>query len=296
MSENIRIDLFLRYKFDYEEGGSLLDAYDGTKSLHGIAKSINLFTHAFLKNDILRQAPRLQGAKIFVTPQREGSVLQQIQVFIQDPIVIAALGGYSALKIQQIEKLFTNSLKWAFKAATGTNTQNDELGEISPSLVGTDLEPHFNDFQQQTLQDLPEVIEPALIEFHRPLLKSNGTITLEDNQNIALAHFDYSTLQYLQNTTLQENRETIVGNVTRLNGINGNGRLFDQNLNRTVSFELASKEIFDKVGKTLSWSIDKFIRKEPCELKFTILRAISENERTKKYFVYDVSFSDGTKL
>ncbi|WP_028879222.1 hypothetical protein [Terasakiella pusilla] len=157
---------------------TMLPMYDGSKSIHGIARAIQISVHGFIHYDVIHHATALRGADIYMLPSRRGSFLQELVIQItQNPEVYAAGIGSGVLS-----NACYDFLKMTFAKATG--------------LVATPETPFMtklNTKDEPFLDSVAEAMEGSLIDGHRTIQSVGGDVTLERPKS-TLATFDRDTL------------------------------------------------------------------------------------------------------
>ena len=69
----------LKLRFDGKNVGSEgLRLYDGTTSLHGFARALQITSHAYLNDNPVSKATALSGGVLYFGPPKKGSVLFNI--------------------------------------------------------------------------------------------------------------------------------------------------------------------------------------------------------------------------
>ncbi|WP_375281052.1 hypothetical protein [Pseudooctadecabacter sp.] len=146
-----------------------LDFYDAAQAMVGFQRSIALTTHLVINGSIITQAPALKGARVIARAPEAGSY--------RIPAYILALStGAYALGTAETDTplghLVYSAYDYAVQRTLGFNVdfekslgqQYEDLNESGDNSFPTLTEPQ--------LESLSEKLEPALIEMHRPIIKS----------------------------------------------------------------------------------------------------------------------------
>jgi len=254
----------IRLKFMYEHGSAdrhLLDLYDGAVSLGGIARAMTLATHALVNGEIRTRGDAAHGAKFYLRPAQPGS-------FVFEALIsMAAVVCTSAV--------FYNFIKQAFQAAVGGPDNASEL----PPAVQKRIEP--------TLDELSTVLEPSLIDVHRPIYQApEMTLKVMRPRGEVLVVFDQHTHAYLQPKTVTVHHP-VAGNVTRYNTNSRWGRFYDKAAGRTVSFFL-SEDISERERSLVTWSLHESNLLREGTLYFSATANVTPTNRVKRYDVTHV--------
>lgn len=253
-----------KVKFKYEHGtadSNLLDLYDGAKSLEGIARALTITTHALLNGEIRTRADSATGAELYIRAPQSGSFIFEAAVF---------MGGAISSGV------FYDFIKYAFNEAVG--------------LV--DESPHRRSLQERvepTIGELPAVLETALIDVHRPILRApEMTLSVTRPRGEVLATFDANTALYLQPLTVPRG-EPVIGNVTRYNTLSKWGKLYDRSEHRVISF-LLNPDMTEHERSLITWSLHQSNLGRDGQLYFKVTAIVTPNQqRTKRYLVSKVS-------
>ncbi|BCR30403.1 hypothetical protein KAM448_23420 [Aeromonas caviae] len=185
-----------------------LDMYYGAKSLAAISEFLLLSIHAFLKEEIILQAPAAKGFKM---------VLQR-----------ASIGSYD----QIIQMIITDSQTVSLMTDLGKNGLYDLLKYMLCSLLGIPFvlnnrkaKKKLNSLMQQN-EDLHKRLESALISAHLPV-KHQGYSTVMMLGRTPIIKLDETTLSYLETEIVDPDSEVIPVAVSRFNARTGTGRFIE---------------------------------------------------------------------
>lgn len=267
----IKIPLKLRY-----EGGDAndnrLNFYDGAQSLFGIAKSLQTSTHFLINLEVIKRSTAISGASVFILPSKKGSFEQFVQIIIDNPEFIKSVAT----------NIFSNYVgdyfKLLFQKSLGISKNDDEkVYSRFKKRLGTDAEPYFD--------ELSSVMEGSLLESHRTIEKSGGTIDIIMGRNNILSRLDEQTLEYVRTRDENPNTEEVFGHVTRYNVISGNGRFYDKKENKVIPFEPSDNFKSSDESKILTWSIDKKENDQDADICLLVKRIESARRVTKRYIL-----------
>jgi hypothetical protein len=259
-------ELKYQIRFRYRGGAAddnLLDLYDGTKSIHGFARALQIAAHGFIHHDVIHHATALRGARLYLKPPQRGSFLNDIVIVItQNPIPSSMAAA-----------AFYDFLKFSVGKAVGKFCEPETP---SVSRLNTSDEPFFD--------ELGEAMEGALLDGHRTIQSAGGTITMERPRSELLT-FNQETLSWVRTRDENPVPEDIIGNITRYNVLSQNGRLYDYGLERTVPFKPNPNGIASDDSSLLTWSMDQLNNGFPGALNLSVKRIRSAQGNTKRYIL-----------
>ena len=257
----------MKLKVRYPE--SRLSLYDGSKSIHGIARAIQISTHGFINNDVIHHATALRGANLYMLPARQGSFLQEIVIEItQNPAVYAAGVGSGVLT-----NALYDFLKITLKKATGL------LAEPETPFVT-----RLNTEDEPFLDSVAEAMEGSLIDAHRTIQQGGGNVTIERPRS-TLSSLDRDTFDWVTTREQRPDIEEIEGHITRYNVISQKGRLYDKYLQRTLSFGPENNHLSDGDAAIVSWSLDQATNRLPANIIMRVRRVLSARDESKRYIL-----------
>lgn len=95
--------------------------------------------------------------------------------------------------------------------------------------------------------------------------------------------FDASTKSYLE-SEVEDTDVVLFTNVSAFNAVSKNGRLYDQELKRTVPFTV-SKSPFPGTEEALRESLRNYTRGWPSDIRITVRKELAGDRRLKRYHV-----------
>jgi len=258
--------LRLRFSGGYADQ-NMLDAYDGSKSLAGVARALQITTQAYVNKDFSKVATKLKNAEIYIKPAHQGS-------FIVDFITHISAKASGVLINAPT---YYDFIGFAFNQAVG-NTKGEPKTRYVQSLIGPD---------KPTFDHLSEVLEGSLQEAHRSISEQTvSQITLERPRGEKIAVFNQQTAEWVYTRDLGKNPEYLIGNVTRYNSESPNGRAYIDHLDKIIPFK--RHDDFKAANKqNLTWSLHEHDRIKQGKLEFEARRVISASGHVKRLIVYD---------
>lgn len=246
-----------------------LDMYYGSKSLAAISEFLLLSIHAFLKEEIILQAPAAKGFKI---------VMER-----------ASVGSYD----QIIQMIITDTETFSLMKDLGKNGLYDLLKYMLSSLVGIPFilnnrkaKKKLNTLMQQN-EDLHKRLESAMMAAHLPV-KHQGYSTIMLLDRTPIVTFDESTLSYLETELVDPDTEVIPVAISRFNARTGTGRFIEDIDSISHGFaplnDLGSYEkslMADNLGKVARGIF------EP--VNAIVTRVTSQDGRLKRYQLHGIS-------
>jgi hypothetical protein len=137
---------------------------------------------------------------------------------------------------------------------------------------------------------MEEALEIPLEQAHRPIKKDNKVVIALKRQRVGeVIKLDCETLNSVSLKVDQEVTKNIKGNVTRYNILSGYGRLYDDDLERTVSFKIG-EDVSSAQKQLLTWSLHYAQEAEGGgKLLFDAKRIITAKGIIKRYLVSNVA-------
>jgi hypothetical protein len=257
------------------EGGTAddgrLDLHDASVALLGVARAVNITTHAFANgNEVRVRANSATGAKAFIHSSRKGCFEEQIDIVFDSKVVTA--NGSSVLA-----RNFWDYLDFFWCAANGLPAQS------SSSKLRKILEhdPHIKEV-------MADALEAAMLEMHRPIVKNSSMkIFVSRPRGPDAIMLNQSTLRYVETREIPSKIETITGNVTKFNVLSDFGRIYSDEEQRTISFRLSSQ--IDRASKQLLLdSMKAVVDDKSGRLVFRTRRVVNAQDETKRYIIQTV--------
>lgn len=263
----------LRIKF---EGGDAdahrLELYDAGVAIHGLARALAISLHAFLNEGAIRsRVNKIEGARIYIQPSKKGSFEETIQIIIASGLVA------------QIGPSVLASAVWDFVKWTWAKATNQEAVEPKSRYAQKLLRANDN-FDSE----IAMALENPLAFLHRPIAGNEKmTITVTRTQTSEKIEFTKETLAYVTTDEKPALESGIKGNVTKYNILTGNGRFYDDELNKTISFSL-DNDVSGKEKELLSQSMDQRNKGYGGKILITANRVVNKMKDTKRYVIVSV--------
>ena len=258
------------------EGGiadeGLLEIYDASSMLYGLARSLNIVAHAFANNEEVRsRASTAQGVQTLINSSRKGCFEEQID--IRFAVKVVNRMGHSV-----IGNNFWDYLEYSFSAATGL--PYTPVTSHLKKIVNKDPEYQYV---------IGDSLESALVKLHKPVEREKGVKIIFSRPRIGdVFELNRSTLEYISLREEKTKKFTLIGNVTRYNVLSDFGRLYADEQNRVISFKLANPNDAE-FRRMVVQSMQDHVRGESGKLYFTVTEVISSQGEVKRYIVHKVS-------
>ncbi|MFN4230086.1 hypothetical protein [Parvibaculum sp.] len=233
--EYLREPFFL---YRYEDGSerSLLPADLGAWSLEGMAHAATLTTHFILEGNVRHRAPYSEKFRIYIEPPKRGSWEAQFVLALMSPEVWA---GVAAGLSVSVPTLAFKLLRRISNRATGVPAKDDETKAIEETHSGT-------------FDALVEAAEPALKRAHKVIRGERTSIGFSAGR-FSFA-FNKETKEYIETNEWDDTPSEAKGNVASLNVNNRTGRVFINDLGRSVPFlihKMADTQTMISVARSL---------------------------------------------
>jgi hypothetical protein len=215
------LEVVIRYEGEGADAG-LIDLYDASESLAGIAKAVNFVAHAFANNNEVRdKIPRPTNFKTYMGGARKGCFENVIDINFSPPVV-AKIGG------SVINKHF-----WEYLSAT-LNTAVGQDFETDNPYVSKILNSNDSPFEELAFR-----LETPLQEILRPINRKGAKIVSFVRPHVGeIVTMDKDTYNYVSTRDIDVDLSHWTGNVTKYNILTGYGRAYIDSLRRTVPFNI----------------------------------------------------------
>jgi hypothetical protein len=236
----------VEFKFDASgDNRDIVDLYDVSQAVVGFQRSLALTTHLFFDNKIIVQAPHMKGAQILTSPFEEGS--WKVTATILGVIGTAIVTLNNQPKETPLGNLWYSTYDYIVNRTLGVHVDYDktlgkQLEELRQSKTGSSLT--IEALQPQRLDSLCEKCETAIEMMHRPIYASKTAseaslsgLTDLDRKEIGPS-FDLITYENIGIVNLTSVPNFYSGKISSYNSNTFNGRIFIEELNRQLPFEL----------------------------------------------------------
>lgn len=269
----------LKIKFE----GDLADehripAYEGTKSLEGLTRSILIVSSYLVEGRVRRRNFGELPIEFNLIGTRAGSFETLYELGYQS----AVFGG--GLVVGVASNLLTDLLKKIYQRSAGQSesaTKSDEMNDLLRDRGGD-------------IEALVDAVEPSLRQGHNII--NNGTMTININYNDKhqgekpLARFDAQSKEYIRTTIGNDAVRVKLFSINNFNANQGTGNAFDDEESRSVRFEIFSSADAETYAVILE-SLRNYVGKRRFQANansFVYLRYISVdsvNGRVKKIII-----------
>jgi hypothetical protein len=260
------------FRIKYDTGAKEfngLDMYYGAKSLAAISEFLLLSVHAFLREEIILQAPAAKGFKVVLAKASAGSYDQIIQMIITDTETVSLMTDLGKNGLYDLIKYMLCSL----------------LG-IPFALQSRKAKKKMVAIMQQN-EDLHKRLESALMAAHLPV-KHQGYSTVMMLGRTPIIKFDENTLSYLETELVDSETEVIQVAISRFNARTGTGRFIEDIDSISHGFSpLGNLSNHEK--EIMADNLGKVARGEFEPLNAIVTKVTSQDGRLKRYQLHGIS-------
>ncbi|SDG23748.1 hypothetical protein SAMN05216571_1076 [Onishia taeanensis] len=253
------------------EGGvfdeNMSELYDGVTSLDGFSKMIHIVTHAYINEEVIRQATALKGARIYRRASKPGSFVEVINVVLEHPL--------ETMTAKMVYDGFYDFLKYSGSKVVG------KVVEAKTRRVKKLVK------REPFISSLCDSMRKPVKEMHRPIKKNNNVTIGVGKERSMLINYDYQSLGFLQNELLLEMEYGLLCNVTKMNALSPHGRLYLDELGRTVAYE-ADETLSFAEGLMLSKSLDDTKNETGNKICVDVRKLVDGEGKIIKVYVYSV--------
>ncbi|WP_155627819.1 hypothetical protein [Burkholderia vietnamiensis] len=257
------------------EGGTadegLLDVYDAANTIYGLARAVNLVSHAFGNDEEVRKKNRsAQGASAFIHSSKKGCFEEQVDVRFEEKIV-------EKIGSSVIVNNFWDYLVWAWSHSVGI--------EYEPQTPRVKKISEHNDL---FIYEIADALEIPMQYMHKSIARDNEVKVYLNRPRVGdELTLSAGTLDYVSVREEQTDTEYIVGNVTRVNVLSHFGRLFSDAENRVISYELKNPDDRRVRGLALK-SMQAHNEGNPGKVYLKVSKIVSAQGVVKRYIVHDI--------
>jgi hypothetical protein len=223
MSQEIKF--VIRYTGGVSEHHKL-NLYDASKSLHGLARALAISTHAMTSGGEIRHRvgnnSSIPNVEFYLHPGQRGSFIEVVSVVFNNPITETIGAGI-------LGAAFWDMIAFSWRKAAGldyepTTRRNRKIVKDKEDFI----------------DEIIDALEKPLQDLHTPILQdSNIKIEIKKPRGEVLIELNIDTLNHV--FTIEEGgiKEDVRGNVTKYNIISGYGRFYDEEIGKTIPFNLS---------------------------------------------------------
>ena len=262
------------FRYHPRDGEHVLDAYDASQALYGIARSLSILTHYTINQTVIKQAPALRGARILIEPPREGSFEFIVPIIsMVDPstaVGTIALGLGAAYLHDLLGVIFRRLSGQADKPST------DELNRQMRSTRGD-------------IDALSDAVEEDIIRIQRPIVNNVTTINISGGSH-NIINLNQETYDFAKTKVLGDGQDYYDGHVTSFNGSTISGRFWIDSEDRTVGFSVDRNHKLPATERVLlAESLSAWVNMEGGNIKIRGTPLTSKQGLLKQIFITKVS-------
>jgi hypothetical protein len=249
---------------DADEGH--LEAFSGTESLAGIARSLTLIAHYVATGTVRRRFPFDDSVQFYLESVEPGSFNLKF--------ALGCAGGVAL-------GLGTNAIYDLSKLVLAKAIGQEESGS---TVEIVDL----NRRRSGDIDALVEAVEPALKKGHYSIGETAERIVIKDTHTQeVIVIFDRESKAYLLDNIEADMSEQDVS-ISALNVNDRTGRAYFLDLGRTIPFRLPKDADPEAMG-VLSKALDEYAHKTGAPIRITFRRIEAVDGRLKRVIVYSAA-------
>ncbi|UWQ10453.1 hypothetical protein K3X41_11150 [Aliiroseovarius crassostreae] len=292
----MQADVDLEFVFNGNDASTgQVQFYDLAQALVGIERTISLTNHLLITGDVITQSPSAKYTKVFISPPEKGSWKAGIGIFFGTALTIGVASKDSALGY-----LAVSALDYVIQHSLGFEVDFDEtLGPQIKKAKERDIIPI--DLDEQRFDSLIEKVENSLRLCHRPMVHSESATNAVINWRTGGrsgrmdGFFDLDTYEHISKTLTREDIEDFVGIISSYNVNTAKGRVYVEEMERTIPFELGDEVRGIIARRAVAGSLYENSAQDNIFSERIILRGFgkeSANGRLKSIYVVGVNPDD----
>lgn len=272
-----RVEPMFVYRYDDGSGDHLLPADEGAWSLEGMGHAATLVTHFLVEGKVRHRAPYSDKFQVFIAPPTSGSWEAQFLLSLASP---EAWAGAIAGAAIGLPTLAFKLLRRVGGRATGVPVPDDETAAIEQA--------HSGNFEA-----LVEAAEPGLVRAHRVVSRETEITFSAGGFSFG---FNQSTKEYILTNELDIYASSSIGNVASLNVNRRTGRIFLNELGRSVPF-LVHKDAGPQTAVALARSLESYasIRLANSDIVVEYRATRAADGTIKKILIHSATFIFGIR-
>lgn len=247
-----------------------LPAYDGFSSLAGLSLATTIVTHYATTGKLRRKGQFETRSNIRFKESRRGSLIFGliIQFVASNPFILGMAGGVAS------------------------NALYDLLKHVIKKNIGQDHEPETKalqnllEFREGDIEALAAATEPALRQAHSIIGTGASTIEITGRDKDKIARFNQTTKDYISRSIEDETVFEKDVSVAAFNANSGHGRVFDDELQRTVAFYIP-EGLQNALKSVIGWGLNEYTRGTGRRIGVKFTRILAVDGRPKKYIILD---------
>lgn len=253
-----------------------IPAIEGSQSIEGAIRTFALISNYAVTGKVRFKAPFSENFDIQIAALQQGSFQTKLVVSLKAGAIVAAMSPLGVDLAKGAAGNFIYDLsKYIYSTTIG---QTVEIKD--PSLQ------YLKEKRDGDLEALREAITPSAKRAHAII--GNGAksiIIIGDGNNLTI--FDKRSKDHLDGFEVDENIEVKVVSVSMFNANGRNGRVFDYELNKNISFyvddESEARTTIRLAQSLLSYTKDR--EKSQVYIKYKVAR--DPSGKPIKYFIVD---------
>lgn len=228
------IEVELRYTGNLADLNRL-DFYDASRALAGFQRSLAIVTHLALNGEVITHAPALRGAQIITEAPSEGSFRSKAWIVIGGVFAVGSVG-----KDSPVGQVVTSLYDYVLSETMGFHPDYGKTlqAQYAEHLAAKKITP-------EKIDSAVEKAESGIANMHRPIFASK-TATMADIHSKPERgpsrklgpDMSMLTHEYIAHTTRAPDPNTIVGVISSYNINTFKGRIYSQEHQRPIAFEL----------------------------------------------------------
>lgn len=257
-------------------GGSserhLMRAADQAEMIGGIQRAVSYIILSLTEERLVERVTKRSQVQILSKAPESGSIIHNMIAEITAHPEVYAAGAFSGLAGGVVANYITLFINFVVKQAAGLLT--DAEYEQSAQLFQRQ-EPYFD--------ELVDKVEPHIAAAHAPIdQREQIFLTIGGGRAI---QFDRVTKEYTSASNWSKKTVPLIGYVSRLNLLTGNGRIYSQKHQKVLSFSQADTFRHSRQAELLSWSLRQKDMKLPSDVEIVANAVKSNSGRIKRLWV-----------
>lgn len=247
-----------------------LPAYDGFSSLAGLSLATTIITHYAATGRLRRKGQFETRSRVRFKQSRRGSLIfgLVIDFVASNPFILGITGGVISSAVYDL-------LKTTINRTVGLEAKADT------NAVKNLLEHRVGD-----LEALSAAIEPSLRQAHSIIGNGAHTMQITGRADRQISTFNKSTKDYIIDSINDEEPITKDVSVAAFNANSGHGRVFDEELGRTVAIYIP-EHAQNALKSVIGWGLNEYARGTGRKVSITFTRVMALDGRPKKYIVLE---------
>jgi hypothetical protein len=270
---------------------NIVDLYDVSQALIGFERSFALTTHLVLNDEVITQAPSLDGAQILARPSNRGS-WELTAILALAAGTIYKLG--TAPKDTPIGHLVRSAYDYVLTQTLGIHVDYEKtLGQQIRVARAEDR--NIKLLSQARFDSVVEKCDTAVREMHRPIYKSETANSarliakIGDEQTQIGPTLTLETYEYIAYTVRSTDTVELIGQISSYNINTYKGRVYVATYGRPIPFELSENARDRQTVALITRSLDENAQgSNRGGISFIAFENHSRSGRLKSLFIVEV--------